>query len=164
LLRKDFIIDALQIYEAAAYGADAVLLIAVMMDDRQLKELRAAAEELSLTALVEVHDEAELERAVKSGAKIIGINNRNLKTFEVDLKTTERLTALVGRVTSRGESDSQSNNAASVTRPTIVAESGINTRADVERVAKAGVNAILVGESLMRSGDIAAKVKELIRE
>jgi indole-3-glycerol phosphate synthase len=164
LLRKDFIIDALQIYEAAAYSADAVLLIVAILDDGQLKEFRSVAEGLGLSALVEVHDEAELERAMNSGAKIIGINNRNLKTFEVDLKTTERLAALAGRVTSRGESVSSSNFTASVTRPTIVAESGIHTCADVERVQKAGANAILVGESLMRSGNIAAKVKELIGE
>lgn len=144
LLRKDFIIDELQIYEAVAGGADAILLIVAILDDAQLKNYRALAEHLRLAALVEVHDEAELNRALSSGAGIIGINNRNLKTFQVDLATTERLAAAIpdDRV--------------------VVAESGIHTRADVQRVAGAGADTILVGESLMRSGDIAGKTRELL--
>ena len=144
LLRKDFIIEELQIHEAAAYGADAVLLIAAILDDKQLREFRAIAEHLKMAALVEVHDETELDRALAAGAHLIGINNRNLATFVVSLATTEELAAKIpeDRI--------------------VVAESGIHTRADVERVARAGAKAILVGESLMRSGDIAAKVKELL--
>ena len=142
LLRKDFIIDELQIYEAV--NADAVLLIAAILDDAQLRDYRQLAGQLKLAALVEVHDEKELERALNAGAEIIGINNRNLKTFQVDLMTTEKLTAQIpaGKI--------------------IVAESGIHTPADVARVRAAGVNAILVGESLMRSGNITGKVKELL--
>ena len=148
LLRKDFIIDELQIYESVARGADAILLIVAILDDAQLKEFSTMAKQLRVAALVEVHDERELDRALAAGAAIIGINNRDLKDFSVNLATTEKLAARL----KRGMCD----------KHTLVAESGINTRADVERVAKAGVNAILVGESLMRSGDIGAKVKELL--
>ena len=144
LLRKDFIIDELQLYEAVAGGADAILLIAAILDDVQLRAYRQLAVHLKLAALVEVHDEPELARAVGAGAELIGINNRNLKTFQVDLGTTEKLAAQIPPGT------------------LIVAESGIHTRADVDRVAAAGVHAILVGESLMRSADIAGKVKELV--
>ena len=144
LLRKDFIIDELQIYEAVVGGADAVLLIAAIIDDAQLRDYRVLAGEMRLAALVEVHDEWELERALNAGAELIGINNRDLKTFRTDLATTENLAARTpaGKI--------------------IVAESGIQTRADVARVAEAGARAILVGESLMRSANIAAKVKELL--
>lgn len=144
LLRKDFIIEELQIHEAAAYGADAVLLIAAILDDTQLREFRAIAEHLHMAALVEVHDETELDRALAAGAHLIGINNRNLATFTVSLATTEKLAAKIpeDRI--------------------VVAESGIHTRADVLHVAKAGARAILVGESLMRSGNITGKVKELL--
>lgn len=148
LLRKDFIIDELQIYEAVAHGADAVLLIVAILDDAKLKDFRALAEHLRLAVLVEVHDEAELDRAVQAGAAIIGINNRDLRDFSVSLTTTEVLAAKLRR--------------GMCAERLIVAESGINTRADVQRVRQAGVDAILVGESLMRSGDIAGKVKELI--
>jgi len=144
LLRKDFIIDELQIYEAEAGGADAVLLIAAILDDAQLRAFRQLARQLKLAALVEVHDERELARAVAAGAEIIGINNRNLSTFRVDLATTEQLAAQIPAGT------------------TIVAESGIHTRADVARMAAAGVHAILVGESLMRSANIAGQVQELL--
>ena len=144
LLRKDFIIDELQIHEAVAAGADAVLLIAAILDDAQLLAYRQLAGQLKLAALVEVHDDRELARALAAGAEIIGINNRNLKTFQVDLATTERLAAQIPA------------------GKTIVAESGIHTRADVARVAAAGVHAILVGESLMRSANIAGKVRELL--
>lgn len=144
LLRKDFIIEELQIHEAAAYGADAILLIAALLDDQQLREFRAVAEYLHMVALVEVHNEIELDRALAAGAQLVGINNRDLTTFTVNLATTERLAPQVPR------------------DRLVIAESGIRTRADVERVARAGVNAVLVGESLMRSGDIARKVKELV--
>jgi indole-3-glycerol phosphate synthase len=148
LLRKDFMIDELQIYESVARGADAILLIVAILDDARLKAFRELAEELRLSALVEVHDDRELDRALSSGASIIGINNRDLRDFSVNLATTEKLAAKVHR--------------GMRTDRTLVAESGINIRDDVERVAKAGVNAILVGESLMRSRDIAGKVKELL--
>jgi indole-3-glycerol phosphate synthase len=143
ILRKDFIIDELQVYESASRGADAILLIVAILDDRQLRDYRALAEHMSMAALVEVHDERELERALNTGAAIIGINNRDLKSFSVSLATTERLAAMCNdRI--------------------VVAESGIHERADVERVAAAGADAILVGEALMRSKDIAGKVKELL--
>ncbi len=148
LLRKDFIIDELQIYEAVAHGADAVLLIVAILDDAKLKDFRALAEHLRLAALVEVHDEAELDRAVQAGAAIIGINNRDLRDFSVSLTTTETLAAKVRR--------------GMCAERIIVAESGINARADVQRVRQAGVDAVLVGEALMRSRDIAGKVKELL--
>ena len=148
LLRKDFVIDELQVYESSAYGADAILLIVAILDDAQLKSFRELAAGLKLAALMEVHDEAELERAIASGAEIIGVNNRDLRDFSVNLATTEKLAARLKR--------------GMCAKYTLVAESGIHVRADVERVAKAGANAILVGESLMRSGDIPGKVKELL--
>lgn len=151
LLRKDFIIEELQIHEAAARGADAVLLIVAILDDTQLREFSAIAAHLKLAVLVEVHDEAELDRALGAGAAIIGINNRDLRDFSVRLATTERLTTIIKKnVVTPAEP-----------RPIIVAESGINSRADIERVTKAGVDAVLIGESLMRSGNIAGKVREL---
>jgi indole-3-glycerol phosphate synthase len=147
LLRKDFIIDELQVYESVARGADAILLIVAILDDAQLRDYRALAEHFRLPALVEVHDDHELERALNAGAAIIGINNRDLRDFSVSLATTEKLTGQLKR---------------GMCSDLVVSESGINTRADVERVRQAGVDAILVGESLMRSGDIAGKVKELM--
>lgn len=163
LLRKDFLIDELQLYEAAAAGADAILLIAAILDDRQLRDFQALARHLGMAALVEVHDEAELDRALAAGAQLIGINNRNLHDFSVNLATSERLAARVGAMRSVASEPARDHDVASDSRqPILVAESGIHTRADVERVARAGVQAILVGESLMRSGDIAAKVKELL--
>jgi indole-3-glycerol phosphate synthase len=148
LLRKDFIINELQIYESVARGADAILLIVAILDDDQLKGFREVAAQLHLASLVEVHDEPELDRAVVSGAEIIGLNNRDLCDFSVSLATTEKLAAKLRR--------------GLCGKYTIVAESGIHARADVERVAKAGANAILVGESLMRSGNIESKVHELM--
>jgi indole-3-glycerol phosphate synthase len=148
LLRKDFIIDELQIYESVACGADAILLIVAILDDAQLNGFHELAKQFRLAALVEVHDELELDRALAAGTEIIGINNRNLKDFSVNLGTTEKLAARLKR--------------GMCAKHTLVAESGIHNRPDVERLAKAGVDAILVGESLMRSGDIGAKVKELI--
>jgi len=149
LLRKDFIIDERQILEAIEWGADAILLIVAILDDTRLMRFHSLAREAGIAALVEVHDETELVHATAAGAELIGVNNRDLKTFKVDLGTTERLAA---RLASRGLSDGQ----------LLVAESGIHTRADVERLAKAGAKAILVGESLMKGGDIRTKVKELI--
>lgn len=145
LLRKDFIIHESQIFEARANGADAVLLIAAALpDDSLFSDLHATALELGLTPLVEVHNEAETERALKlKDVRLIGINNRNLTTFDVTLETTERLRPLIP------------------TEIAVVAESGIFTASDVERLAKANVDAILVGEALVTSPDIATKAREL---
>ena len=145
LLRKDFTIDASQIYEARANGADAILLIAAALtDDKHFADLHACALSLGLTALVEVHDEVETERALKlKDIKLIGINNRNLATFEVSLATTERLRPMISPEIA------------------VVAESGIFTAADVDRLAKINIDAILVGEALVTSEDIPAKVREL---
>jgi indole-3-glycerol phosphate synthase len=149
LLRKDFIIDERQILEAVECGADAILLIVAILSDAQLKHFHELAIGAGLAALVEVHDEAELDRALNAGAELIGVNNRNLKTFKVDLATTERLAA---RLRSAPHS----------TARLLVAESGIHTHADLERLARCGAQAILVGESLMRHADIGAKVHELL--
>jgi len=168
LLRKDFIIDERQILEAIEWGADAVLLIVAILTDAQLKKFHSLATEAGLAALVEVHDEAELDRATAIGAELIGVNNRDLKTFKVDLANTERLAV---RLVESRESRVESQKNAAPGRPStldprpstiLVAESGIHTRTDVERLAKCGAKAILVGESLMKGGDIRAKVKELI--
>jgi len=145
LLRKDFIIDERQILEAIEWGADAILLIVAILTDDQLEKYHSLAIEAGLAVLVEVHDEEELERALKISPLLIGVNNRSLKTFVVDLATTERLAS---RITHH----------ASI----LVAESGIQTRADVERLKKCGAGAILVGESLVKQGNIGAKVGELI--
>ena len=161
LLRKDFIIDERQILEAIEWGADAILLIVAILDDARLKQFHALAAEAGLAALVEVHDEAELDRALAIGANLIGVNNRNLKTFHVDLATTERLAArLFESRESRVESQLTSGRTQASTL--LVAESGIHTRADVVRLAKCGARAILVGESLIRSGDVHAKTRELL--
>ena len=144
LLRKDFIIDERQILESAENGADAILLIVRILTDEQLGRFHSLAAEAGLAALVEVHDDAELERALAIDAVLIGINNRNLDNFTVDLETTARL-------------------AAKVTDKFLVSESGLHTGADVERVRRAGAGAILVGESLLRHPDgIAAKIEELL--
>jgi indole-3-glycerol phosphate synthase len=145
LLRKDFLIDEVQLYESRAYGADAILLIAAALtDDRRFADLHALALELGLTPLVEVHNEAEVERALKLNVvHLIGINNRDLATFHVSLETTERLRPMI-------PSDIA-----------VVAESGIFTASDVRRLAGAHVDAILVGEALVTSQDIGAKVREL---
>jgi indole-3-glycerol phosphate synthase len=153
LLRKDFIIDERQILEAIEWGADAILLIVAILTDEQLAKFHSLAIEAGLAVLVEVHDEKELERALKSSPALIGVNNRNLKTFQVDLATTEELAAKMedGRW-----------KMAKTSSPLLVAESGIHSRADVERLKKCGAGAILVGESLVKQGDIQAKVRELI--
>jgi indole-3-glycerol phosphate synthase len=144
LLRKDFIIDERQILEAIEWGADAILLIVAILSDEQLQKFHTLAAEAGLAVLVEIHDEAELKRALKISPALIGVNNRNLKTFRVDLATTESVADKIdGGII-------------------LVAESGIHTRADVERLKKCGAKAILVGESLMKNGDIQTKVRELI--
>jgi indole-3-glycerol phosphate synthase len=148
LLRKDFIIDERQILEAIEWGADAILLIVAILPEADLKHFQSLAKAAGLAVLVEVHDEAELERALALGAELIGVNNRDLKTFKVDLGTTERLAK-------RALSSSQ-------VPPLLVAESGIHTRGDVERLARCGARGILVGESLMRGADIGSKVRELL--
>jgi len=143
LLRKDFLFEEYQIYEARAYGADAVLLIAAILPDQVLRSLLSLTRELGLEALLEVHNREELERALAVGPRIIGINNRNLIDFSVDLDTTIRLRPHIpGDII-------------------VVSESGIRSRADVERLAEAGVDAILVGEALVTAQDLAAKVREL---
>jgi indole-3-glycerol phosphate synthase len=144
LLRKDFIIDERQMLEAIEWGADAILLIVAILTDAQLAKFHALAVEAGLAVLVEVHDEEELARALKISPALIGVNNRNLKTFQVDLATTEKLAGKIGA------------------GKILVAESGIQTCADVERLKKCGTQAILVGESLMKNGDIKTKVRELL--
>lgn len=143
LLRKDFILSPYQIWEARANGADAILLIVAMLDRSQILELLLAAAETGMQALVEVHNEAELDRALLAGANLIGINNRNLQTFEVTLKTTERLCKLIPSSCVR------------------VAESGIKSQNDVEHMAACGADAILVGSHLMRQADPGQALMEL---
>jgi indole-3-glycerol phosphate synthase len=144
LLRKDFIFDPYQIYESRAYGADALLLIATILSQAQLKELISLSHSLCLRCLVEVHNEGEVERAVLSEAEIIGINNRDLKRSSVDINTTRRLRPLVpeGKI--------------------VVSESGIRSRKDVEKLRRWGVDAVLVGEALVIAGNVRAKMKELL--
>ena len=149
LLRKDFIIDERQILEAIQWGADAILLIVAILTDPQLKHFHELAAQAGLAVLVEAHDESELDRALTAGARLIGVNNRNLKTFKVDLGTSERLAARL-------------RDFSPAVPPLLVGESGIHTRADVERLARCGVQAILVGESLMREADLGRKVAELL--
>jgi indole-3-glycerol phosphate synthase len=153
LLRKDFIIDERQILEAIEWGADAVLFIVAILTDEQLRRFHSLAVEGGLAALVEVHDEAELARALAAEAQLIGVNNRDLKTFQVDLATTERLAKRLAAAEAGAEG-----------RAVLVAESGIHARADVERLARCGAKAILVGESLMKHGSVRAKVRELLGE
>lgn len=143
VLRKDFIVTAEQVRESRAIGADAILLIVAALGDGDLRELLRLAGELGLHTLVEVHTEEEMERALTAGAEIIGINNRDLRTFRVDLDTTRRLAAMVPP------------------ECTLVAESGIFTAGDVRQVGLWGAHAVLVGEALVREADAAAKVREL---
>jgi indole-3-glycerol phosphate synthase len=151
LLRKDFIIDERQILEAVQWGADAILLIVAILDDASLRRFHQLATDAGLAALVEVHDAGELDRALAADARLIGVNNRDLKTFNVDLATTE---ALAARLWAAGGNRGDR---------LLVAESGIHTRVDVQRLAACGSGAILVGESLMRQGgDVTAKVAELL--
>lgn len=143
VLRKDFLLEPVQLYESRAMGADAVLLIARILEDERLAELVSLAAELGMTALVEAHDEKDLERALEAGARLVGINNRDLTRFETDLSVTERLApGLRGDVV-------------------VVAESGIDAAADVDRMGAAGADAVLVGESLVRADDPMAAVEAL---
>ena len=149
LLRKDFIIDPSQILQSIEWGADAILLIVSILSDAELRLFLSLATEAGLDVLVEVHDEQELDRALKAGAVLIGINNRDLRTFKVDLATSERLIAHAGERHPKGK--------------IYVAESGIHSTADVERLARAGAHAILVGESLMRESSPTGKIHELLQ-
>jgi len=144
LLRKDFIDEPYQVYEARAYGADSLLLIVAILNSAVLTELLELSHKLGMSCLVEVHNEAELEVALSSQARIIGINNRDLTTFSVDIATTGRLRPLIppDRI--------------------VVSESGIKDRNDMQRLRQWGVDAVLIGESLMASADIAAKMKEFL--
>lgn len=143
VLRKDFTVDEYMIFQAAAYGAAAVLLICAILNDEQLKEYRELAEELGMDALVEAHDEEEAERALKSGTRIIGVNNRNLKTFQVDMQNSIRLRKLAPE------------------NVVFVSESGIKTSGDIQKLYDNQVDAVLIGETLMRSQDKKAALEEL---
>ncbi|MFH1674643.1 MAG: indole-3-glycerol phosphate synthase TrpC [Pseudomonadota bacterium] len=143
LLRKDFIIDPYQIYEARAFGADAILLIVSLLSPDRLISYLGIAQELGLSALVEVHTEEELHIAIDAGAEIIGINNRNLKTFEVDIENTLRLLPDVPKDV------------------ICVSESGIRDADDIDRLRRAGVDAVLIGTAFMKSSDIGNKIREL---
>ena len=144
VLRKDFMLDPYQVVEARALGADCILLIMAALGDDQAAELASVATELGMDTLVEVHDEHELWRALQLGASLLGINNRNLKTLEVDLATTERLAPLAAD------------------GPPVVCESGLHGPADIARMTALGVRRFLVGESLMRQADVAAATAALI--
>ncbi len=144
LLRKDFIFDAWQVHEAGALGADALLLIVAMLEPTTLSELLTLTRDLGMEALVEVHDEPELRAALEAGASVVGVNNRDLRSFDEDLGAFERLAPLAPP------------------QATLVAESAIREAVDAERMADAGAHAILVGEALVRSGDVAAKARELM--
>ena len=144
MLRKDFIFDPYQVWESRAYGADAILLIVAILTDAELASLVEEAHGLQMECLVEVNSEEETERALKVDADLIGINNRDLKTFDVDLATTERLRPLIPR------------------DRVVVALSGVHTRADTERMAAAGVHAVLVGEALVTAKDVREKMREFL--
>ncbi len=144
LLRKDFIIDAYQILKARVYGADAILLITAALEDEQLLTFCSLAHTLKMGVLLEVHDEAELERALHTDAELIGINNRNLNSFETDIAVTERLLPMIPK------------------DRLVVSESGIHRREEIERLKGAGAGAFLIGESLMREADFEAKLKTFL--
>ena len=144
MLRKDFIIDPYQVYESSAFHADAILLITAILDDTRLKELLELANTLGLSCLVETHNEREVNRALQCGASIIGINNRNLATFDVDINTTVRLRGLIPA------------------ERIVVSESGIHNKSDISLLRHIGINAILVGEALVTSNNVSVKLKELL--
>ncbi|MCL4534757.1 MAG: indole-3-glycerol phosphate synthase TrpC [Bacteroidetes bacterium] len=144
VLRKDFIVDEYQVYEARAYGADALLLIAAVLPADRLAALLAETRALGMEALVETHNATEIEMALGAGAKVVGVNNRNLADFTVDLATTERLRPLVPP------------------QAVLVSESGVRTAADARRLRACGVDAILVGEALVTAPNVAAKIRELV--
>ena len=144
ILRKDFLFDPYHLWEARSYGADAILLIAAILDDAQLHDLIDQARGLEMESLVEVHDEAQVERALKAGADLIGINNRDLRTFDVDLATTEQLRPLIPN------------------DKVVISESGIASQADTERLAACGVHAVLVGEALVTASDVREKMREFV--
>jgi indole-3-glycerol phosphate synthase len=143
ILRKDFIIDLWQVYQSRCLGADAVLLIVSLLSDEELRKFQIVAGILGMDCLVEVHDRAELERALETGAKIIGINNRNLNTFAVDIRNTEKLMNYIPHDRA------------------IVSESGIRTPEDMKYLTELGVDAVLIGETLMRAESIKGKLNEL---
>ena len=145
VLRKDFLFDPYQVYEARAYGADALLLIVAILTPKCLKELLEVSRSLWVQALVEVHNEDEMETALEAGAEVIGVNNRDLRTFDTDISLTERLAPQVPR------------------GKIVVSESGIRSHDDLVRLRRAGVHAVLVGEALVTSADPGAKVGELLR-
>jgi len=144
LLTKDFIIDEAQIYEAFYMGTSAILLIVAILTDEEIKHLMAVARSLDLDCLVEVHDERELERALKADSEIVGINNRDLHTFEVDIRTSERLIPKIPK------------------DKVIVAESGIKTYQEVKMLKEAGAHAVLIGETFLREDDVAKKIREVM--
>ena len=142
-IRKDFIIDEYMIYEAKLLGASCVLLIAALLDTETIRQYKAICDQLGLSALVEAHDEKEVEMALKAGARIVGVNNRNLKDFTVDINNSVRLREMVPE------------------NILFVSESGMKTRQDIERLEQNGTNAVLIGETLMRSADKKAALQEL---
>ena len=143
VLRKDFIIDEYQIYEARTLGADAVLLIAALLSEKVLRKFIVISDRLGMSALVEIHNGDEAEAAIRSGARVIGINNRDLKTFTTDMATTERLKPLLPKGI------------------LCVSESGISSAADIERIKKCGADAVLIGEAFMKSEGIAGTMQRL---
>lgn len=144
VLRKDFMLEAYQVAEARVLGADCILIIMAALDDAQAKDMEAYAHEIGLDVLVEVHDEAEFERAMNLRSPLIGVNNRNLKTLKIDLATTERLAAMLPK------------------DRVLVAESGLKTPADLARMSKVGAKRFLIGESLMREADVEAATRAIL--